>query len=71
MIEIAYQAKKKFVELVDANGTVYIVNFKEKKDYAKMDPTNSVRIMRKEMVAGIFYVRMKVNIYMYKHVCVF
>ncbi|PVD29528.1 hypothetical protein C0Q70_08779 [Pomacea canaliculata] len=50
LIENAFQNSQDTVELTDSEGTVYVVSFKDMTDSVKMCPTDSVQIMRKEII---------------------
>lgn len=53
-IEDAYQIDQtnESVELCDDNDNAYIVNFTEMKKYFKVDPSDCVKVMRKEKLKG-------------------
>lgn len=55
-IEEAFQTDQtnESVELSDDNDYAYVVNFTQMKKYSKANPSNGVRVMRKEIIKGSF-----------------
>ena len=52
IIETAYRNNEGEVELEDVDKEVYVIKFNDMVEYPKRDPTDQVRVVRKDIIKG-------------------
>nr|KAG5693839.1 hypothetical protein BaRGS_004447 [Batillaria attramentaria] len=53
IIEVAFQSKKKFAEIIDADGNAYVIDFDSMMEHPKDDPTDTVGVMRRDKMKDL------------------
>lgn len=64
MTEDAYQKNEGTVEFSHANGTVYVVNLKEMTRSSKVNPADTVKVMRNVKAGKHYLAKARYTIYL-------